>query len=62
MSEVYDGLERVQNLMDDVFIYKSRREKHGNRLKEVLELLAETSVTLNTDKCQLRISTNPKVQ
>lgn len=55
MSEVYDGLERVQ-------IYKSRREKHDNRLKEVLELHAETSVTLNTDKCQLRISTNPKVQ
>lgn len=56
MSDVLDGLQGFQNLMDDVLIYESTREEHDNRFKAGLERLAQSGVTLNTDKCQLGVT------
>lgn len=56
MTEILDGLQGIQNLMDDVLVYGATREEHDNRLRAALQQLARSGVTLNPGKCQFGVT------
>lgn len=51
MSEILDGLPVAVNLMDDVLVFGYSEAQHNERLKKILDRIAESNVAMNTVKC-----------
>ncbi|VDI33559.1 Hypothetical predicted protein [Mytilus galloprovincialis] len=56
MSQVFQGLEGVRNIFDDVVVYGSTSNEHNDRLDAVLQRLEERGLTLNIDKCKFNMA------
>ncbi|CAC5358384.1 unnamed protein product [Mytilus coruscus] len=56
MSQVFQGLEGVRNIFDDVVVYGSTSNEHNDRLNAVLQRLEEKGLTLNIDKCKFNMA------
>ncbi|XP_063412611.1 uncharacterized protein K02A2.6-like [Mytilus trossulus] len=56
MSQVFQGLEGVRNIFDDVVVYGSTSNEHNERLDAVLQRLEERGLTLNIDKCKFNMA------
>ena len=56
MSEMLQGLDGVQAIIDDVLIYGETREEHDIRLDNVMERIRTSGLKLNQDKCEFRKS------
>ena len=52
INQVLEGLSGVLCLMDDVLVFGETQDEHDRRLKQVMEKLESTGVTLNVDKCE----------
>jgi hypothetical protein len=55
MNQVFQGLEGIKNIFDDVFVHGTTKEEHDNRLEEILKRLQEKELTLNIDKCNFNM-------
>lgn len=47
----------ARNISDDVVIFGENREQHDAALKEVLQRLSDSGLTLNGKKCVIRTNT-----
>ena len=55
MRMILDGLDGVECYIDDVLIWADTKEKHDERLQQVLERCKENGLQLNAAKCQFRV-------
>ena len=51
MGKLFEGLDGVVCLIDDVLIFAADKEEHDLRLRAVLNKMAEAGTTLNMEKC-----------
>ncbi|OWF36379.1 Transposon Tf2-6 polyprotein [Mizuhopecten yessoensis] len=56
LQQVLHGSEGVQNIMDDVIVHGSNVEEHDRRLEKVINILRESGMTLNSQKCEFSMS------
>ncbi|KAJ8044099.1 hypothetical protein HOLleu_11471 [Holothuria leucospilota] len=56
MSQVFDGIEGVEIVADDILVWGEDDNQHEHRLRQVLERARHMNVKLNKSKCQLRKS------
>ena len=52
MSQVYEGLEGVEVVFDDILMHGATKEEHDTRLKAALLRSREANVKLNDSKCK----------
>ena len=52
MSQVYERLEGVEVVFDDILVHGTTREEHDSRLKAALQRSREAGVKLNDTKCK----------
>lgn len=52
MSQVYEGLEGVEVVFDDILVHGATKEEHDSRLKTALLKSREANVKLNDSKCK----------
>ena len=55
MNQVFQGLEGVKIIFDDVFVHGATKEEHDNRLEDILKRLQEKELTLNMDTCNFNM-------
>ena len=55
MEEVFEGLDGVEVIVDDVLIYGDTPEEHDQRLIAALERCRQRGVKLNMDKCRIKV-------
>ena len=55
MSEVLQGLEGTLYLIDDILVYGKSQEEHDKRLTTALQRIAKAGITLNKDKCEIKL-------
>jgi transposase InsO family protein len=54
MSDMFQDLEGVEIIMDDILVHGDTREKHDQRLEKVLQRCRERNLKLNPQKTKLR--------
>ena len=55
-TEIFEGLEGVEVMMDDILVHGKNKAEHDKRLKQVLERCKERNLTLNKKKCKIGLS------
>lgn len=55
MSQIFDGHEGVEVIVDDLLIWGETQEQHDERLKQTLDRAREAGVKLNKDKCEIGV-------
>jgi hypothetical protein len=55
-SQMLDNLEGVEVIMDDILIWGITMQEHNERLRRVLQRIREANLTLNRDKCKIRVT------
>ena len=53
MKQVFEGLDGVEVMMDDVLIWGKNEKEHNDRLRAALERVKNNNLTLNKKKCKL---------
>ena len=56
IQQILQGFDGAYNISDDIIVHGRSVEEHDARLNKVMERLREKDLTLNSDKCQFRIS------
>lgn len=56
IEQVFNGMEGVRNISDNLIVFGRSREEHDRRLEQVLERIKQSGLTLNKDKCKFRLS------
>ena len=54
-SQIFDGLEGVEVIMDDVLIWGRTLHEHNARLRAALTRVKQNNLTLNRDKCKVGV-------
>ena len=54
-SEMFEDIEGVEVIVDDILVWGSTVEEHDARLERVLERTQERNLKLNKDKSQIRL-------
>ena len=55
VEQMYDDLEGVRTIHDDILVWGNTVEEHDVRLKRALERSREKGLKLNYDKCEFRV-------
>jgi transposase InsO family protein len=55
MSEIFEDIEGVQVLVDDILVWGTTNEEHDTRLEKVLQRTRLRNLKLNKDKSQIRM-------
>ena len=55
MSEMFEDIEGVEVLVDDLLIWSETEEQHDSRLKQVLDRARHRNLKLNKDKSQIKL-------
>ena len=58
ITQVFQGLEGVNNIFDDIVVHAATYEEHIERVEKVLERLEQNGLTVNEDKCQFCMPSN----
>ncbi len=59
LQQVLQGCEGAQNILDDIIVHAATEEEHNRRLRQVLDVIRKSGLTLNPDKCLFKL---PKLQ
>uniref|UniRef100_A0A8C2B8P6 ribonuclease H n=1 Tax=Cyprinus carpio TaxID=7962 RepID=A0A8C2B8P6_CYPCA len=51
MTEMFEDMEGVEVIVDDILVWGENEEQHNQRLKRVLERVREKNIKLNSEKC-----------
>ena len=54
MSTLFEGLDGVEVIMDDILVHGRNREEHDARLNDVLRINSDSGLKLNPKKCVFR--------
>ena len=54
MHEIFDDLEGVEVIMDDILVHGTNDEEHDNRLGNVLQRCRDRNLKLNSKKLKLK--------
>ena len=54
MSEMFEDLEGVEVIVDDILVWGKDEEQHDQRLKRVLDRVREKHIRLNAQKCTFK--------
>lgn len=54
-SQIFDNLDGVDVIMDDVLVWGRNMEEHNMRLRAALQRVRESHLTLNRDKCKIGV-------
>jgi hypothetical protein len=54
-SQMFDNMEGVEAIMDDILVWGSTMKEHNERLRHVLERIRKENLTLNRDKCKVGV-------
>ena len=54
MSELFEDVEGVKAIVDDLLIWGKDDDEHDARLKQVLNRACEVNLKFNAKKCQIR--------
>ena len=55
MSEMFEDIEGVEVLVDNLLIWSETEEQHDSRLKQVLDRARHRNLKLNKDKSQIKL-------
>ena len=55
MSEMFEDIEGVEVVVDDIIIWGTTQEEHDTTLEKVLQRATERNLKLNKDKSQIRL-------
>ena len=53
MEQVFEGIQGVKVIMDDIIMYGSNKEEHDTRLRNVLERARDNNLRLKKSKCHI---------
>ena len=53
MEQVFEGIQGVKVIMDDIIMYGSNKEEHDTRLRDVLERARDNNLRLKKSKCHI---------
>ena len=53
---VFESIDGVDTMMDDIIVWGSTKEEHDNRLRQVLEKARSVNLKMNRNKCQFGVS------
>lgn len=56
MTQVFEGIEGVEVIMDDILVWGSNEVEHDRRLEQVLQQVLQKHITLNPQKCKFKQS------
>ena len=56
MSHLFDDIEGVEVIVDDLVVWGEKTEQHDVRRRQVLDRCRERNLKLNKDKCRFRVS------
>ena len=56
MSDMFQDIDGVEFVVDDLLIWGETDEQHDRRLKQVLERARQRNLRLNKSKCQLKLN------
>ncbi len=56
ISRLFETIEGVETMMDDIIIWGSTKEEHDARLRKVLDTVKEANLKLKKEKCQFGVS------
>ena len=54
MNQIFDDIEGVEVIVDDLLIWGENEEQHDARLRKVLQRAKERNLTLNRSKCKIK--------
>ncbi len=52
---IFEHLPGVETMMDDIIVWGSNRQEHDGRLRQVLELIRQSNLKLNKEKCEFAV-------
>ena len=52
MSQMFEDIEGVEVVVDDILVWGENEQQHDSRLKQVLERACHRDLKLNKSKCQ----------
>ncbi len=52
---IFEHLPGVETMMDDIIVWGSNRQEHDARLRQVLELIRQSNLKLNKEKCEFAV-------
>ena len=55
-SQIFDGLEGVEVIMDDILIWGRTLHEHNARLRAALTRVKQNNLTLKRDKCKVGVT------
>ena len=53
LTEMFEDMEGVEVIVDDILVWGENKEQHNQRLERVLERVRENNIILNSEKCIL---------
>ena len=53
MEQVFEGIQGVKVIMDDIITYGSNQEEQDTRLRDVLERARDNNLRLKESKCHI---------
>ena len=53
MSQIFDGHDGIEVIVDDLLVWGETKEQHDERLKRALEIARSSGIKLNKDKCEI---------
>ena len=53
MSQIFDGHDGIEVIVDDLLVWGGTKEQHDERLKRALEIARSSGIKLNKDKCEI---------
>nr|XP_039259727.1 uncharacterized protein K02A2.6-like [Styela clava] len=56
MTQIFENIEGVEVIIDDILVWGSTLEEHDQRLSIVLEKIRQSNLKLNRDKCKFRLA------
>ena len=55
METLFEGVQGVQVVMGDILVFGSNEAEHDAIVIQVLDILEKAKVTLNKDKCKIKL-------
>jgi hypothetical protein len=53
MMSIFQGMDGIQMIVDDILVYGTTQEEHDRRLRAVLQRAREAGLKLNKSKCEI---------
>lgn len=56
IHQIFESIDGVSTIADDIIIYGVTREAHDNSLQKTLEIARQVNLKMNRDKCEIGVT------